>query len=83
MEHFPLACSSLYRATGDDKYREAGWKIFQAFEEHCRLPSGGYVGIEDVRDVPPRLLDGMETFWIGETLSKCSLNILGCGEVVC
>lgn len=58
-----------YRATGDEKYRQAGWKIFLAFEKHCRVEEG-YVGIEDVRDVPPRLLDGMETFWLGETLSE-------------
>jgi mannosyl-oligosaccharide alpha-1,2-mannosidase len=66
-----------YRATGDDKYRDAGWKIFEAFQEHCRIPSGGYAGIEDVRDVPPRLLDGMETFWIGETLSGYCFCFLG------
>lgn len=61
-----------YRATGNEKYRDAGWRIFEAFEEHCRLDKAGYVGIEDVRDDPPRLLDSMETFWIGETLSESS-----------
>jgi hypothetical protein len=59
-----------YRVTGDEKYREAGWEVFQAFEKHCRVPAGGYVGIEDVQAVPPKQIDRMETFWMGETLSK-------------
>jgi hypothetical protein len=25
-----------YRATGDEIYREWGWKIFQAFQKYCR-----------------------------------------------
>lgn len=59
-----------YRATGDEKYREYGWKIFKAFEKYCKAPEGGYVGIEDVMKVPPVQLDRMETFWLGETLSE-------------
>ena len=27
----------LHRATGDPKYREWGWDIFQAFEKHCKV----------------------------------------------
>ena len=27
----------LWRTTGDAKYREWGWEIFQAFEKHCRV----------------------------------------------
>ncbi|ORY35384.1 glycoside hydrolase [Naematelia encephala] len=57
-----------YRATGDPKYREWGWQIFQAFQEHCRVADGGYAGIEDVQVVPAKKLDRMETFWLGETL---------------
>ncbi|RSH81406.1 mannosyl-oligosaccharide alpha-1,2-mannosidase [Saitozyma podzolica] len=57
-----------YRATGDEIYREWGWKIFQAFQKYCRVPTGGYAGIEDVQVDPPVLLDRMETFWLGETL---------------
>ena len=30
----------LYRRTGDEKYREWGWEIFQAFERHCRTQDG-------------------------------------------
>nr|XP_019044540.1 mannosyl-oligosaccharide alpha-1,2-mannosidase [Kwoniella bestiolae CBS 10118]OCF23470.1 mannosyl-oligosaccharide alpha-1,2-mannosidase [Kwoniella bestiolae CBS 10118] len=59
-----------YRATGDEQYRQWGWEVFQAFEKWCKVPSGGYAGIEDVQTVPPRQLDRMETFWLAETLSK-------------
>ena len=42
----------LYRRTGDPKYREWGWRIFEAFEKHCRTPVG-YAGLRDVRQNPP------------------------------
>lgn len=29
----------LWRTTGDVKYRQQGWAIFQAFEKHCRVRS--------------------------------------------
>ncbi|KAI5453329.1 mannosyl-oligosaccharide alpha-1,2-mannosidase [Naganishia albida] len=57
-----------YRTTGDEKYREQGWKIFRAFEKHCRLPDGGYASIENVEIVPAVQVDKMETFWLSETL---------------
>jgi hypothetical protein len=58
-----------YRLTGDDQYRRWGWEIFEAFDRHCRVSTGGYAGIEDVQVVPAKKLDRMETFWLGETLS--------------
>ncbi|GHJ87270.1 hypothetical protein NliqN6_3672 [Naganishia liquefaciens] len=57
-----------YRSTGDEKYREQGWKIFQAFERHCKVPDGGYASIENVEVVPALQEDKMETFWLAETL---------------
>ncbi|KAJ9100530.1 hypothetical protein QFC21_003573 [Naganishia friedmannii] len=57
-----------YRATGDEKYREQGWKIFQAFEKHCKVPHGGYASIENVETVPAVQVNKMETFWLSETL---------------
>ncbi len=39
----------LWRFTKDPMYREWGWKMFLAFEKHCRVASGGYVGIRNVR----------------------------------
>jgi mannosyl-oligosaccharide alpha-1,2-mannosidase len=59
-----------YRVTGDEQYRKWGWQIFESFNKHCRVPTGGYVGIEDVQQMPPKQIDQMETFWLGETLSE-------------
>ncbi|TNY18789.1 glycoside hydrolase [Rhodotorula diobovata] len=59
-----------YRVTGDPVYREWGWRIFRAFEAHCRLPGGGFAGVRDVDAKPGAVVheDRMETFWISETL---------------
>uniref|UniRef100_A0A2P2QLP8 alpha-1,2-Mannosidase n=1 Tax=Rhizophora mucronata TaxID=61149 RepID=A0A2P2QLP8_RHIMU len=58
----------LYRITEDTKYREWGWQIFEAFEKHTKVDSGGYTSLDDVTMVPPRRRDKMETFFLGETL---------------
>ena len=58
----------MYRATGEDKYREWGWEIFQAFEKYTRVPYG-YASIDSVHrpdNVGHR--DKMETFYLAETL---------------
>jgi hypothetical protein len=69
----PETVESLFlawRATGDIKYREWGWQIFQAFNKHCRVPTGGYASVRDVQTDPVELEDRMETFWLSETLSE-------------
>ncbi|KAK8088165.1 glycoside hydrolase [Apiospora hydei] len=59
----------MYRITGDNMYREWGWKIFQAFQKHTRTSDGdGYTSLDDVRTVPPKTRDNMESFWLAETL---------------
>lgn len=50
------------------RYREWGWEIFEAFEKHTRVKSGGYTSLNDVTVVPPQTRDKMETFFLGETL---------------
>ncbi|KAF8168509.1 glycoside hydrolase [Crassisporium funariophilum] len=57
-----------YRLTGDEKYREHGWNIFQAIEKYCRVESGGYASILNVDDVRSIKMDKMETFFMSETL---------------
>lgn len=59
----------LYHLTRNETYREWGWQIFQAFEKHTKVPSGGYTTIGDVRNAQvtkPR--DLMESFFLAETL---------------
>ena len=41
----------------------------QAFEEHCRVESGGYTSISDVSSASdPKPRDKMESFFLAETL---------------
>ena len=59
----------MYRVTKDPKYRQWGWKIFQAFEQYTRLQDGGYASISNVKNAKdPGYRDKMETFYLAETL---------------
>lgn len=51
-----------FRLTGDVRYRNQGWSIFQAIEKHCKVETGGYASILNVDAVPVELEDKMETF---------------------
>lgn len=56
-------------------YRDQAWAIFQAFNKHCRLPSGGYATIRDVDEVPAVHEDRMETFWIvSRRIPRCLMG---------
>jgi len=57
----------LYRVTGDKKYQEQGWDIWQSLEKWCKTPAG-YSGLYDVNSIPPTKNDGMESFFLAETL---------------
>lgn len=56
-----------YRLTKDSRYRDWGWKIFQAFEKHTRIETGGYSGVFSVLNTNKKQ-DKMESFFISETL---------------
>ncbi|KAI8391840.1 glycoside hydrolase [Radiomyces spectabilis] len=58
----------LWRLTGDEIYREWGWKIFEAFEQYTKLPGGGYAALKDVTQIPPVKDNRMDTFFLAETL---------------
>lgn len=51
-----------YRLTGDEKYRDYGWNIFQAIEKHCKIETGGYASVLNVDELPVQHEDKMETF---------------------
>ncbi|TFK74956.1 seven-hairpin glycosidase [Pluteus cervinus] len=57
----------MWKTTGDVKWRERGWTIFQAIEEHARTPYG-YASIRDVSKVPVSQKDEMPSFFLAETL---------------
>jgi mannosyl-oligosaccharide alpha-1,2-mannosidase len=55
----------MWRITGDRKYREWGWDMFQAFKTYERLSDGeGYTSLNNVNEVPPTRRDNMESFWL-------------------
>ena len=58
----------LYRLTGDKKYQEYGWDIFQAIEKHTKISTGGYSSLNNVKDPKQGFRDKMESFFLGETL---------------
>ncbi|KLJ10937.1 mannosyl-oligosaccharide alpha-1,2-mannosidase [Blastomyces silverae] len=59
----------MWRVTKDPIYREWGWEIFEAFEKYTIPPHGeGYVSLDDVNSIPPKVRDNMESFWLAETL---------------
>lgn len=71
----------LYRITGDSKYREWGWQIFEAFEKYTKIDSGGYTSLDDVTVIPPHRRDKMETFFLGETLKYIYLLFGNCTTI--
>jgi mannosyl-oligosaccharide alpha-1,2-mannosidase len=46
----------LYKTTGDPKWRERGWKIFELIEKYATTEYG-YASVDKVDMVPPRLID--------------------------
>ncbi|KXT13972.1 hypothetical protein AC579_8837 [Pseudocercospora musae] len=57
----------MYRITGEQYWRDMGWKMFQAVDKHTRAQFG-HSALDDITKLHPEQLDGMESFWIAETL---------------
>ncbi|RMZ74873.1 hypothetical protein DV737_g5659, partial [Chaetothyriales sp. CBS 132003] len=57
----------MYRLTGDQSWRDKGWKMFTAVERATRTPSG-HATVSDVTSGLGHLKDTMESFWLAETL---------------
>ncbi|KAF2751834.1 glycoside hydrolase family 47 protein [Sporormia fimetaria CBS 119925] len=57
----------MYRITGERKWREAGWRMFEAVNKHTQTTYGNSA-IDDVTKEEPVLKDEMESFWLAETL---------------
>nr|AIG56487.1 secreted protein [Achlya hypogyna] len=60
----------MYRLTKDEKYRDRGAVILDAFERNCKLPEGGYssVGLVDSPTAAKYFRPEMESFFMAETL---------------
>jgi mannosyl-oligosaccharide alpha-1,2-mannosidase len=67
-----------YRVTGDPKYREIAWEMFQSIEKWTATQFGNAAlgdvtvpGMVDGKELPgggPLKQDSMESFWLAETL---------------
>ncbi|KAK4986378.1 mannosyl-oligosaccharide alpha-1,2-mannosidase [Elasticomyces elasticus] len=59
----------MWRITGDEKYREWGWEMFQSFVKYTAVEGdGGFSSINSVDTISPSTRDNMESFWLAETL---------------
>ena len=57
----------MYRISGDEIWREKGWKMFNAIQNYTRVEFG-HSAISDVTNVNTTHTDEMESFWLAETL---------------
>jgi mannosyl-oligosaccharide alpha-1,2-mannosidase len=57
----------MYRITGDESWREKGWKMFTAVERATKTEIA-HAAIRDVTSVLMEQDDSMESFWLAETL---------------
>lgn len=51
----------LWRTTGDIKWREYGWTIFEAIEKHCKAYTG-YASVYDVEIKTARKMNDMPRY---------------------
>lgn len=69
----------LWRITGESEWRDAGWRMWQAWERHARVEGGGYASLKSVTVAADAAAadaggggfersDKMESFFLGETL---------------
>ncbi|OAL22768.1 hypothetical protein AYO20_11117 [Fonsecaea nubica] len=57
----------MYRITGDPRYQDIAWGMFQSIEKATRTPIA-HAAVHDVRHAQPGKSDRMESFWLAETL---------------
>jgi len=57
----------LWRVTKKQKYRDWGWKVFQAFDKYSRTQNG-FCNLNNVEIAAPSCRDKMESFFLAETL---------------
>jgi mannosyl-oligosaccharide alpha-1,2-mannosidase len=57
----------MYRVTGEKKYQDAAWKMFQSITEATKTDIS-YSSIPDVTIPDQVRSDASESFWMAETL---------------
>ena len=61
----------MYRITGDRKWQEAAWRMFQHIEKVSRTDIAASAILDitvNPKDVSSQKMDSMESFWLAETL---------------
>ncbi|KAF5125604.1 Mannosyl-oligosaccharide 1,2-alpha-mannosidase [Metarhizium brunneum] len=59
----------MWRITGDVRYREWGWEMFESFVNYTAVENeGGFTSLSNANTIPPVTKDNMESFWLAETL---------------
>lgn len=61
----------MYRLTGDSKWRDFGWTMFNNIVKYCKTPDGEFASIRDITvkgSRPDNFKDSLESFWFSETL---------------
>lgn len=74
----PEAVESMYilwRLTGQEKWQDRGWEIFQAIENHTRTEYG-YSSVSMLDSIPAHHKDEMPSFFLAETLKYLYLLFL-------
>jgi mannosyl-oligosaccharide alpha-1,2-mannosidase len=55
----------MWRITGEQRYRDWGWEMFQNFVKWTEVEDGtGYSSLSSVLKTPPPMRDNMESFWL-------------------
>jgi mannosyl-oligosaccharide alpha-1,2-mannosidase len=70
----------MYRITGEAKYQDIAWEMFQAISKHTRTDFAN-AAIGDVMKTPVEKYDSMESFWLAETLKYFYLIFSDPGEI--
>ncbi|KAJ3720975.1 glycoside hydrolase family 47 protein [Lentinula raphanica] len=65
----------LWRTTGNNKWRDRGWKIFESIERHTKTPSG-YASLKTVEVLPAVKDDDMPSYFLAETLKYLYLMFI-------
>lgn len=75
----------MWRITGDVKYREWGWEMFESFAQHTAMPDdSGFGSIKDVESVPTSGRDNMESFWfVSFSVHFLFCQLFNLGELPC
>ncbi|KAL1745201.1 glycoside hydrolase family 47 protein [Schizophyllum fasciatum] len=66
----------LWKVTGEARWRERAWKIFEAIEIHAKTPSG-YASLRAVETTPGVKQDDMPSYFFAETLKYLYLTFVG------